>query len=56
MRTFEEINEIMGNLEEDVYHLTKVAAEAWYSRGDRDLLVIASKYSNLTPEEILIMW
>lgn len=56
MRTFEEINEIMSNLDDYTYHLTKKAAELWYSRGDRDLLAIASKYSGLTPDEILAMW
>jgi hypothetical protein len=55
MRTFEEINEIIGNLDDYTYELTKEAAELWYSRGDRDLLTIASKYSGLTPDEILAM-
>lgn len=56
MRTFEEINKIITNLDDDIYYLTQKAAELWYSRGDRELLAIASKYSGLTPDEILAMW
>jgi len=55
MRTFEEVNEIMTNLDPDVYELTRIAAEAWYGKGNGDLLPVASKKSELTPEEILAM-
>ena len=55
-RDFDTVNEIMSNLDDSTYKLTKEAADRFYSIGDKSLLELASKQSGLTPEEILWMW
>lgn len=55
-RTFDEVNEIFGLLDEEIYELTKKGADEFYSFGSKDTLDIASKLSGLTPEEILAWW
>lgn len=56
MRTFDETNEIFSNLPEEVYEYTRVAAEEFYSFGNREKLAVAANLSGLTEEEILAWW
>ena len=56
VRDFDTVNEIMSNLDDSTYNLTKIAADRFYQFGDTSLLELASKQSGLTSEEILWMW
>ena len=56
MRDFDTVNEIISSLDDDIYRLTQIGAEEFYSTGNRDTISIAAEKSGLTPEEILWMW
>lgn len=56
MRDFEIINDILTNLEETIYNMTKIAANEYYRHGKTDLLKVASQKSGLSEEEILCLW
>lgn len=56
MRDFEIINDILTDLEETIYNMTKIAADEYYKYGKTDLLKVASEKSGLSADEILCLW
>lgn len=56
MKSFDEINEIICSMDNTLFYLIKRGLDEYFFHGNKNLLIIASKMTNLSVEEILEWW